>query len=260
MEYLEGIDLENLVSKHGPLPQARALAILRMAAASLAEAHAAGLVHRDIKPANIMLTCRGVQADVVKVVDFGLVKSAGGGTGSANLTAEGIIVGTPRYLAPEAIENPETIDARADVHALGAVAYYLVTGEPPFTGDTMIALLKAVAVATPKLPSQRGAKLSPGFEGIIMRCLAKTPGGRPKDAGELLDLLEEVTDVPAWTRAEARSWWLAHPPTGKPQPTEMLPTPTAAARTGQATGLGWLAGGSGGVTAKMDGSGSPPVG
>ena len=256
MEYLEGTDLENLVVRHGAQPEARVLHILRMASASLAEAHAAGLVHRDIKPANIMLTRRGVQHDVVKVVDFGLVKPAGSGE-QAGLTAQGAIVGTPRYLAPEAIDHPESIDARADVHALGAVGYFLVTGHPPFESDSLIGLLKAVSTATPRRPTDRlGREVTASLEALLTRCMAKAPSARPRDAGELLDLLEGITDIATWTRAEASSWWQSHGGSQGGSGGSAAPTATGSGaphKTAQGTGLGWLAAGGGvEVTEKLD--------
>ena len=129
MELLEGLDLETLVRRFGPVPPERAIHLLIQACDSLAEAHAAGLVHRDVKPAN-MLTCHfGLKWDFVKVLDFGLVKTAWSLGDDDRLTSEGTITGTPAYMAPEAVLGAQAIDARVDLYGLGCVAYWLLTGE-----------------------------------------------------------------------------------------------------------------------------------
>src|SRR5262249_52972973 len=123
MEFLEGIDLEELVNARGPLPEARIIPILRQICGSLAEAHCVGLSHRDIKPANIILTCRAGLPDFVKVLDFGLVK-ASHAEGAAKLTEANVTVGTPYYMSPEAVQDPEKVSPLSDVYAIGAVAYF----------------------------------------------------------------------------------------------------------------------------------------
>src|SRR5207253_10807598 len=131
MELLEGMNLDEFVNRFGPLPEARLVYVLRQVCGSLAEAHAAGLVHRDIKPANIFLTRRGGLCDFVKVLDFGLVKALVGNE-FANVTAADVVTGTPLYLSPEGINQPDHVDARSDVYAIGAVGYFLLTGTPVF--------------------------------------------------------------------------------------------------------------------------------
>src|SRR5207249_11916746 len=127
MELLDGMDLESLVRKHGPVPPNRAIHIVRQVCESLEEAHAQGLVHRDIKPANIHVGRLGLTHDFVKVLDFGLVKSAEGPIDELSLaTAAGATPGTPAYMAPELVLG-ETVDGRADLYALGCVAYFLLT-------------------------------------------------------------------------------------------------------------------------------------
>ena len=137
MEYVDGLDLQTLVERHGPQPPARVAHLLAQLAGALAEAHAAGLIHRDIKPANVMVCERGGMLDVVKVLDFGLVKemdARSDGTGADN----GRIVGTPLYLAPEALTAPESLDARSDLYALGALGYFLLSGSAPFSGTNVV--------------------------------------------------------------------------------------------------------------------------
>jgi serine/threonine-protein kinase len=140
MEFLDGMDLESLVRRHGPMPAPRVVHVLRQVCESLEEAHARRLVHRDIKPANIHLGRVGCRQDFVKVLDFGLVKSAAGGAAQSTATIEGVIMGTPAYMAPE-MALGDTVDGRADLYALGCVAYYLLTGDHVFTGDTVLKVI-----------------------------------------------------------------------------------------------------------------------
>lgn len=135
MEYLDGLSLESLVQRHGPQPPGRVIHILAQAAGALAEAHALGLIHRDVKPANILFCDRGGVPDVVKLLDFGLVKNLDAAEATA-LTHANSIAGTPLYISPEAITDAGRVDHRADLYALGAVAYFLLTGSPPFPGNT----------------------------------------------------------------------------------------------------------------------------
>lgn len=219
MEYLEGINLDDLVARHGPLPPGRALHLMKQICGSLAEAHSAGLVHRDIKPANVVLTIRGGLHDFVKVLDFGLAKTTE--STDANLTSVNAITGTPLYLSPEAVNAPDKVDATSDVYALGAVAYFLLSGTPVFNGATVMEIcMKHVQAAPEGLGKRMSQPLDPVFETLVMRCLAKSQADRPKHAGELLLMLEAIT-VGSWTDAAARSWWetqrTASPPTESPK-------------------------------------------
>src|SRR5262249_11547791 len=135
MEFLDGIDLDELVKKFGPLPERRAVGILQQICGSLAEAHDTGLIHRDIKPANIILTTRAGIADFVKVLDFGLVKVVDAEE-HAKLTQANVTLGTPYYMSPEAVERPDHVTALSDIYAIGAVGYFLLAGAPVFTGKT----------------------------------------------------------------------------------------------------------------------------
>ena len=134
MEYLDGIDLNELVRRYGPMHPGRVIRVLREVCESLAEAHREGLIHRDVKPANILVSESGGKPDFVKVVDFGLVKSLAGDGGG--VTSENIVLGTPYYMAPENLRSPDRIDERSDVYALGATAYFLLTGKPVFDGSS----------------------------------------------------------------------------------------------------------------------------
>src|SRR5262249_41107473 len=175
MEYLDGINLEDLVRRYGPQPPARVVSILDQVCGALAEAHGRGLVHRDVKPANIILTERGGEPDVAKVVDFGLVKPfASSADPGITVAATTVLRGTPLYLSPEALTAPEETDPRSDLYALGAVAYFLLTGQPVFQGATVYAIVHHHLQTEPTPPSQRGAQPIPAaLEAIVMQCLQK---------------------------------------------------------------------------------------
>jgi serine/threonine protein kinase/CHASE1-domain containing sensor protein len=203
MEYLDGDDLQAIVERDGAQPPARVVHILVQVLGALAEAHAAGLVHRDIKPANIVLCMRGGLHDVAKVVDFGLVKDAADLQTSVREAQN--ILGTPQFLSPEAIRTPGLVDARSDLYALGAVAYYLLTGSAPFQGETALSLCEQQLFATPESPSQRiGQTLPPALEAAVLRCLSKRPEERFNDADALRKALQDCA-LPAWTEEDARA-------------------------------------------------------
>lgn len=187
MEYLEGINLEQLVRRDGSLSEARLMHILRQICGSLAEAHTLGLIHRDIKPANVFLTKRGGLVDFVKVLDFGLVKAVEDRAGDPRLDSDDGLAGTPLYMSPEAIRQPQFVDARADVYSIGAVAYFLLTGTPVFAGDGVHKICMAHVLSTPEPPSVRsGRVITHELELLILRCLSKNPDERPRDASSLL--------------------------------------------------------------------------
>jgi len=207
MEYLEGLTLDRLVKKHGPQPECRVISILGQVCGSLAEAHGIGLVHRDIKPANVFLTRRGGLPDFVKVLDFGLVK-ARAVEGQLELTGANTTLGTPLYMSPEAVEHPDKVDARADLYSLGAVGYFLLTGQPLFDCATLGEVLMKQVKQPPAKPSERlGRPVSPELENLLMRCLAKNPADRPAGARELADALAKCPGAADWTRERAEDWW-----------------------------------------------------
>lgn len=213
MEYLDGVDLQKLVERHGPLEPARAMHVLLQICASLAEAHGTGLIHRDVKPANVLLCERGGVHDVVKVLDFGLVKDLRGN--ACDMTGVHTVLGTPAYLAPEAVLSAHAADARTDVYSVGALAYFLLSGEPVFGGSSIVEVIARHLTETPApLAGPGGTTIPPALEALIMRCLAKDPNERPRDAGALRALLLGI-DVPRWTDGEAAAWW-ACSPTGAP--------------------------------------------
>ena len=206
MEFLDGLDLEHLVREAGPLPPGRVVHVLRQVCEALAEAHGVGLIHRDIKPANILLSEVGGIPDFAKVVDFGLVKDVKG-PGDARLTDENVVAGTPQYLAPETIRDGASSDPRSDLYALGAVAYYLLTGTPVFNGRP-IEVIQSHLQATPQPPSARlGRPLPAKLERVVLECLEKDPSLRPESADALADRLAACDDVEPWNPERARRWW-----------------------------------------------------
>jgi hypothetical protein len=221
MELLDGMTLEELVARTGPQPAARVIHILLQVCGALREAHGVGLIHRDIKPANVYLCARGGTRDVVKVLDFGLVRefrSDGSVTGS-NLD---ILVGTPLYLSPEAILTPAQLDARADIYALGALAYVLLTGAPPFAGRTLVELCGHHLHSVPELPSARGVVVARDLEETVLDCLAKDPGSRPQSALAVAERLRACRDAGRWGEAEAERWWAELPDHPKSEPASAI--------------------------------------
>ncbi len=188
MEFLEGMDLDQLVREHGPLSPSRAIHILAQVSGALAEAHLMGLIHRDIKPANIVLTERSDEPDVVKVVDFGLVKTIERTDSQVGITHVDSITGTPLYLAPEAITAPDTVDGRSDIYALGGVAYFILTGQHVFEGKAVVEVLSKHLAEQPVPPSERlGRPLPADLEAVILSCLAKDRDARPASADRAED-------------------------------------------------------------------------
>jgi hypothetical protein len=207
MELLDGIDLESLARQYGPIPAARVVHVLRQVCESLEEAHACGLVHRDIKPANIHLGRVGLRYDFVKVLDFGLVKAMTESGGVESLaTADGLVLGTPAYMAPE-LALGETVDGRADLYALGCVAYYLLTGRVIFEGEKAFQVIAKHLHSAPIPPSELvEIALPPALEELVLACVAKRPDDRPRSATELARSLGAI-DIEPWSQAQAGEWW-----------------------------------------------------
>jgi len=211
MELLEGLDLETLVRRHGPLPAERVVHLIRQACHSLGEAHDRGLVHRDVKPANIY-TCRlGREYDFVKVLDFGLVKYDQDESILDTIKSAELTTGTPAYMAPEMASGADPVDRRADLYALGCVGYWLMTGQMVFEADSPLKMLIQHIQAIPVPPSIRTGRPVPlDLERAIMRCLEKDPTRRPQTADELLADLDRVALEHPWDQSQARAWWEEH--------------------------------------------------
>tara|TARA_R110002111_G_scaffold247140_2_gene310047 strand:+ start:46244 stop:48349 length:2106 start_codon:yes stop_codon:yes gene_type:complete len=207
MELLEGINLDDLVKQFGALPENRVVHLLKQIAGSLAEAHSLGVIHRDVKPANIFLTHRGGVYDFIKLLDFGLVKAVDGRE-QASLTSTNSMAGTPMYLSPEGINRPDSVDARSDLYAFGAVAYYLLTGTTVFDGDSIIEICMKHTQEQPETPSKRlGKPVSQELEQMVMQCLEKDPAKRPQSAAEIVQALSVCQLDGKWTIQDASEWW-----------------------------------------------------
>ncbi|MHC4180784.1 MAG: serine/threonine-protein kinase, partial [Planctomycetota bacterium] len=207
MEYLPGMSLRGLVERFGSVPAARVIHLLRQACDALGEAHAAGLIHRDIKPGNIFAARRGGVYDVVKLLDFGLVKPFTDEQ-PIELTTEGSITGSPLFMSPEQATGDEQPDARSDIYSLGAVGYYLLTARPPFEGDKPIKVMIAAAHDEVVPPSRHREGIPTDLEQVILRCLAKAPADRFQDAASLAEALARCEAADQWPRHRAAEWWM----------------------------------------------------
>lgn len=206
MEYLPGLSFGDLVERYGPLPPERVIYLLQQTCDALREAHSLGLVHRDIKPGNIFAAHRGGVYDVAKLLDFGLAKLREDEP-DVQLTQVGMITGSPAYMSPEQALGEDEPDARSDIYSLGAVAYFLLTGRPPFDGERAVRLLVAHAHDEVVPPSQIRADVPADLEQIVLRCLAKQPANRFQDAASLAQALSLCDASGVWTRDHAARWW-----------------------------------------------------
>ena len=214
MELLEGLDTDTLVRRFGPVPAERAIYLLRQVCHSLSEAEARGLVHCDVKPANIFVCKYGEDCDFVKVLDFGIAKAVGvGADAEPAVTQMNVVHGTPAFMAPEQAIDRSNVDARADIYATGCVAYWLLTGELVFTGESAMAILLHHAHTAPAAPSARTERPIPeALDRIVLSCLAKNPAERPQSARELSVRLAAVEGASTWTEARSCDWWTTYRP------------------------------------------------
>jgi serine/threonine-protein kinase len=221
MEYLPGMNLEELVEKHGPLPPERVVFLLRQVCQALREAHSIGLIHRDIKPSNIFACERGKVYDVAKLLDFGLVKTFGNEGGSVRITREGTFAGSPAFMSPEQAAGRSHLDARSDIYNVGAVAYYLITGKLPFDRLSTLQMLHAHAYE-PLVPSTEFREAVPdNLQRVILRCLEKEPDRRYQDAVSLEKALAACESANPWTAEKAEEWWRQHADGMAPPPEEI---------------------------------------
>jgi serine/threonine protein kinase len=259
MELLDGMDLETLIERYGPQPAARVIQFLIQACNSLAEAHGAGLVHRDIKPANLYVCRAADEVDVIKVLDFGLVRAAvhptslptlpepkaaahttelesgvhvgAGSKGEARITQVGQAMGTPAYMAPEQALGHE-LDGRADLYALACVGFFLLSGRLLFQKSGSLPMMMAhITEEPPEFENCIPNYLPPELTTVLLRCLAKKPEDRPNDARALANALKSIpiSERERWTDAQAQAWWATRPP--KPPPREPPPSAEAANTT-----------------------------
>ena len=244
MELLEGMDLERLVAEHGRQPPGRVAHVLSQMCGALAEAHDLGLVHRDVKPANVILLPRHGEPELAKVVDFGLVKDLSGGDGAqAQLTATNTITGTPLYMAPEAIQSPESVAAASDLYALGAVGWFLLVGRPAFEGSTIIEICSKHLHEVPVRPSEvLGLPIAADLEDVVLSCLEKKQAKRPQDAREVRRRLMACSVANDWTEEHAADWWRTRQqrsaPTSKADGSRIIALDVAARETVGSTAVG----------------------
>lgn len=210
MEYLDGLSLHQLVAMFGPMPAPRAAYLMRQMCGSLREAHAAGFVHRDVKPQNVMVCCCGGEVDFVKVVDFGLVKSADPLMNGPD-TTQGEWAGTPRYMAPERLLQPTSVDPRSDVYSAGATLYWMLAGHDAFDGPGLNGLLSAIVTEPPAEFPAEFAVPEP-MRLIVAKCLAKSPAERYQSMDALAAAIDALSFALPWTPAAAREWWGRHLP------------------------------------------------
>ncbi|MFN0055609.1 MAG: serine/threonine-protein kinase [Planctomycetales bacterium] len=207
MEYLAGLSIADLVRQEGELPAGRTVYLARQVCGALAEAHRMGLVHRDLKPANIFVAILGGQCDVAKVLDFGLVKQENPQDGK-QLTADYTVSGTPQFMSPEQARGERNIDGRADLYAVGAILYYMLTGRPPFERESAMSLMIAHASEPVRPPTQLNSRIPQDLEAVILKCLAKAPADRYEDAKVLATALEQCRCASEWSQSQAEAWWL----------------------------------------------------
>jgi serine/threonine protein kinase len=216
MELLQGRDLESLVREFGPLPPERVMFLLQQICHSLAEAHERCLVHRDVKPGNIFLCRMGRDFDFVKVLDFGLVQIRKGDPAAAvteTLATAQTLIGTPAYMAPEVILGHEDVDRRADVYAIGCVAFYLLTGTRVFKDGTQMQTLIDHVHTPPVAPSERvPGGLPREVDELVLSCLRKDRAERPTNAAAVLAAIKAANLAKGWSNDHARAWWQARLP------------------------------------------------
>jgi serine/threonine-protein kinase len=210
MEFLPGHNVGELVEEYGPLPAPRLVYLMDQVCSALNEAHGMGLVHRDIKPANIFCAYRGGVFDVAKLLDFGLAKPSVEINGEMQLTMEGTVTGSPLFMSPEQARGEEQIDPRSDIYSLGAVMYYLLSGQPPFIADNPLKVIIAQASENAIPLRQLNPDLPEELEEIVMRCLEKDPDDRFQDVLALQHALRELVLSDPWSSDLAFEWWSCH--------------------------------------------------
>jgi serine/threonine-protein kinase len=206
MEYVDGITIQQLIAEFGPLPPQRVIHLLLQICGSLSEAHEMGLVHRDIKPANVLVTAHAGLYDMVKVLDFGLVKQIERET--MELTQSDGITGTPMYMSPESVRDASTVDERSDLYSIGAVGYMMLTGLPPFDGDATVDICLKQLNEDPIRPSERiSCPLPDDLQNILMNSLRKDPDQRPRTVRDFAESLSQCRDAHGWSASDACRWW-----------------------------------------------------
>ncbi|MBI3201291.1 MAG: serine/threonine protein kinase [Myxococcales bacterium] len=257
MEKLEGEELDMRIERTGPLPVSEAIRIAADLADAIGAAHELGIVHRDLKPANVFLATRGRQKDQVKVLDFGIAKLTQG-TSDVN-TKTGAVIGSPMYMAPEQLQDAKTVDARADVHAIGAILYAMLTGRPPYVGATLTELFYKIVSESPRPLREVRGDVPEWLERVVASALAKHPGERPPNGRALAALLEQREPAPAPVTTTSRSEPVLAPmpPVNEALASSALSamSSTTAPRHPGGGGLKWLLAAGGLTAALLAGSG-----
>jgi serine/threonine-protein kinase len=225
MEYLPGLTLEQLVTREGALPPGRAVHLMRQVCRALREAHGIGLLHRDIKPSNVIVGPRGGEPDVAKLLDYGLVQSGGLEKASNRLTLQGTIVGSPPFMSPEQAAGKE-LTRHSDIYSVGAVLYYLLTGQPPFLRETTMLMLMAHAYDPVVPPGELRPGLPADLQAVVLRCLEKEPAKRYAEVAELEKALGGCACAADWTEEEAAAWWQRRRSTSDTGEASILAVPT----------------------------------
>jgi serine/threonine-protein kinase len=224
MELLDGVDLETLVERFGPVPPERTIHFLAQVCDSLAEAHENGLIHRDIKPANVFVCRYGRAVDFIKVLDFGLAKSRKPiGGEDPKQTQENVISGSPAFMAPEMVLRDQPVDGRTDLYAVGCLGYWLLTGQLVFEAETAMKMMMDHVQTPAVAPSSYSEFNVPdSLDRVILDCLQKDPRLRPENADELVERLESCDASEPWTNQRSKKWWNTHMPkeTAEPEPVE----------------------------------------
>ncbi|MDF1565107.1 MAG: protein kinase [Deltaproteobacteria bacterium] len=242
MEYLEGLDLGQLLQRDGPLPQGRLVHIMDQVLSALADAHAANIIHRDLKPENVMVVARRDDPDTVKVLDFGIAKiqDPSDSPDAVALTQQGLVCGTPEYMSPEQAKG-EPLDARSDLYAIGVILFQLSTGRLPFQSDTSVGMVTKHLIEEPPPARTINPTVTTELEALILRCMAKDPEVRPRTAVELRDLLNALGQGAQYTAATSPGTAPA-PIAGGTQPEPSAHAPVAPQPEGPAGSLSGLPG------------------
>lgn len=211
MEYVDGLNIAELVEQFGAPPPGRIIYVLSQVAHALGHAHASGMIHRDVKPGNILVSDRGGVGDAATLLDFGLVKELRT-RDDGHLTTSDSLLGTPQYMAPESITGRVPVGPGVDLYALGAVAYYMLTGTDVFEGNTVVEVCSQHLDARPPAPSERAGRqvCSSELEQVILRCLEKAPTDRFADALSLRAALLKCPEAQSWNMEDSSRWWAQH--------------------------------------------------
>jgi len=214
MEFIRGLTLTQWVEQHEPLPPARAVRILRQICAAVGAMHARQLLHRDIKPDNVIAYAAHGDCDLVKLLDFGLIRDLEN-QASRDLTRTARVLGTPAFMAPERLNDPRCVDLRTDLYGIGCIAFYLLTGRRPFESGVDADLVQQIQhIPAPRVSGLSVFAIPPALDDLVASALAKRMDERPASAGAFDAALEAIEPAVPWHREQARLWWQSVLPAG----------------------------------------------